>query len=260
MNDLILKFWWQHHHQNSWYNRFLWSKSFYISCLARYSYEAKFEIWAGLGWLGCLEFMNFLYFYNLFEQHLVWIKGHSIITWTRWGGGGQKMSVFVHTQDVKTVHSWEEAVNGKILSTLLLNDPYLSRIGIYDVVWNLNFLGLQCYADPNLSVVYFTNRDRSPHDLHRMTLPMILRIASRCSLLNLAKFSFNPFVHLFRLFDFFWSDWQRINWIKSSKFSNLLERFKYSSSLSPFFQVHTIQIICMKIKSEIPQPNWHYTV
>ena len=130
----------------------------------------------------------------------------------------------------------------------------------YICCMKFRFLGLQCYAGPNLSVVYFTNRDRSPHDLHRMTLPMILRIASRCSLLNLAKFSFNPFVHLFRLFDFFWSDWQRINWIKSSKFSNLLERFKYSSSLSPFFQVHTIQIICMKIKSEIPQPNWHYTV
>ena len=33
------------------------------------------------------------------------IGGHSITTWTRWGGGGQKMSVFVHAQDIKTVHA-----------------------------------------------------------------------------------------------------------------------------------------------------------
>ena len=107
----------------------------------------------------------------------------------------------------------------------------------YICCMKFRFLGLQCYAGPNLSCGF--------HDLYRMALPMIFRMASRCSLLNLAKFSFNPFVHKFRLFDFFWSDWQRINCIKSSKFSNLLERFKYSSSLSPLFQVHTIQIDCM---------------
>ena len=30
------------------------------------------------------------------------VGGHSITTWTR--GGGQKMSVFVHAQGIKTVH------------------------------------------------------------------------------------------------------------------------------------------------------------
>ena len=34
-------------------------------------------------------------------------RGHSITTWTRWGGGGQKMSVFVHAQGIKTVHAGE---------------------------------------------------------------------------------------------------------------------------------------------------------
>ena len=35
------------------------------------------------------------------------------------GGGGQKMSVFVHAQGIKTVHAGGEGVskNGKILST-----------------------------------------------------------------------------------------------------------------------------------------------
>ena len=113
---------------------------------------------------------------------------------------------------------------------------------VHDVAWFFIFLELECYTSSNLSAVYFTNRDSSPHDLYKMTLPMIFRMASRCSLLKLAKFSFNPFVHIFRLFDFFWSDWLRINWIKSSKFSNLLERFKYSSSSSPLFKVHTIQL------------------
>ena len=102
----------------------------------------------------------------------------------------------------------------------------------YICCMKFRFLGLQCYAGPNLSCGF--------HDLYRMALPMIFRMASRCSLLNLAKFSFNPFVHAFRLFDFLF-DWQRINWINSSKFSNLLERFKYSSSSAPLFQVHTIQ-------------------
>ena len=32
-------------------------------------------------------------------------RGHSITTWTRWGGGGLKISVFVHTLGVKTVHA-----------------------------------------------------------------------------------------------------------------------------------------------------------
>ena len=26
----------------------------------------------------------------------IFVRGHSITTWTRWGGGGQKLSVFVH--------------------------------------------------------------------------------------------------------------------------------------------------------------------
>ena len=34
------------------------------------------------------------------------LRGHSITRWTRWGGGGgQKMSVFVHAQGIKTVHA-----------------------------------------------------------------------------------------------------------------------------------------------------------
>ena len=39
------------------------------------------------------------------------------------GGGGQKMSVFVHAQGIKTVHAGGGSKNGKILSTLLLNAP-----------------------------------------------------------------------------------------------------------------------------------------
>ena len=33
------------------------------------------------------------------------------------GGGGQKMSVFVHAQGIETVHAGGGAKNGKILST-----------------------------------------------------------------------------------------------------------------------------------------------
>ena len=33
------------------------------------------------------------------------------------GGGGQKMSVFVHTKGLKPVHAGGEGQNGKILST-----------------------------------------------------------------------------------------------------------------------------------------------
>ena len=34
------------------------------------------------------------------------VRGHSITTWTRWGEG-KKMSVFVHAQGIKTVHTGE---------------------------------------------------------------------------------------------------------------------------------------------------------
>ena len=48
------------------------------------------------------------------------VRGHSITTYMdkmRWGGG-QKISVFVHAQGVKTVHAGEGgSKNGKILST-----------------------------------------------------------------------------------------------------------------------------------------------
>ena len=44
------------------------------------------------------------------------IRGHSITTWTSWGGG-QKMSVFVHAQGIKTVQVGGVGKNGKILST-----------------------------------------------------------------------------------------------------------------------------------------------
>ena len=42
------------------------------------------------------------------------------------GGGGQKMSVFVHAQSIKAVHADGGGVseNGKILSTQLMNAPY----------------------------------------------------------------------------------------------------------------------------------------
>ena len=33
------------------------------------------------------------------------------------GGGGQKLSVFVHAQGIKTVHAGGGSKNGKILST-----------------------------------------------------------------------------------------------------------------------------------------------
>ena len=33
------------------------------------------------------------------------VRGHSISAWTRWGGMGQKMSVFVHSQGIKTVQT-----------------------------------------------------------------------------------------------------------------------------------------------------------
>ena len=33
------------------------------------------------------------------------LRGHSITTWTKWGGRGHKMSVFVHANGIKTVHA-----------------------------------------------------------------------------------------------------------------------------------------------------------
>ena len=46
----------------------------------------------------------------------------------RRGEGGKKMSVFVHSQGIITVHGAEgEVKNGKILSTQLLNDPLCTR-------------------------------------------------------------------------------------------------------------------------------------
>ena len=33
------------------------------------------------------------------------LRGHSTTTWTTRGGGGQKMSIFVHAQGIKTVHA-----------------------------------------------------------------------------------------------------------------------------------------------------------
>ena len=45
------------------------------------------------------------------------------------GGGGQKMSVFVHAQGIKTVHAGRGGgKNGKILSTKLLNVPLWLRL------------------------------------------------------------------------------------------------------------------------------------
>ena len=46
-------------------------------------------------------------------QNAFWIflaiRGHSITTWTRWGGGGgQKKSVFVHAQGIKTVRAFKK--------------------------------------------------------------------------------------------------------------------------------------------------------
>jgi hypothetical protein len=41
------------------------------------------------------------------------------------GEGDQKISVFVHAKGIKTVHAGGGSKNGKILSTLLLNDPYV---------------------------------------------------------------------------------------------------------------------------------------
>ena len=56
------------------------------------------------------------------NYHLYLLWGHSITTWTRWGGEGRgsKMSVFVHAQGIKTIHAgWGRvgSKNGKILST-----------------------------------------------------------------------------------------------------------------------------------------------
>ena len=68
---------------------------------------------------------------------LVSIKwGHSITTWTRFmGGGGQKMSAFVHAQGIKTVHEGRGrgSKNDEILSTQLLNAPK-SKIQIKKIV------------------------------------------------------------------------------------------------------------------------------
>ena len=33
------------------------------------------------------------------------VRGHSITTWTRWGGRGSKYVCFFHSQDIKTVHA-----------------------------------------------------------------------------------------------------------------------------------------------------------
>ena len=59
------------------------------------------------------------------------LKGHSITTWTRWrrGEGGQKMSVFVHAQGIKTVHAgggrgfkkWQNSVQIIVISYISPN-------------------------------------------------------------------------------------------------------------------------------------------
>ena len=57
--------------------------------------------------------------FTLGKQRKNCTRGHSISTWTRWvGGGGYKMSVFVHAQGIKTVHARGGGSKiGKILST-----------------------------------------------------------------------------------------------------------------------------------------------
>ena len=63
------------------------------------------------------------------------IGGHSITTWTRLGGGGQKMSVFVHAQGIKTVHAerggggvkkWQNSVH--VVVECPLNSFYSSTL------------------------------------------------------------------------------------------------------------------------------------
>ena len=61
----------------------------------------------------CFESLNLAIFRMIFlridhcvrailsSYQLIW--GHSITTWTRWGGKGSKSSVFVYTQGIKTV-------------------------------------------------------------------------------------------------------------------------------------------------------------
>ena len=53
------------------------------------------------------------------------LRGHSITTWTRGGGGGSKTSSFLSTYRVKNVHveGGRGSKRGKIMSTWLLNDP-----------------------------------------------------------------------------------------------------------------------------------------
>ena len=48
--------------------------------------------------------------------HPYGVRGHSI-TGLDEGRGGQRMSVFVHAQGIKTVHAGEGAKKGTILST-----------------------------------------------------------------------------------------------------------------------------------------------
>jgi hypothetical protein len=45
--------------------------------------------------------------WHRFTEENSYIRGQSITTWTRWGGGGgcQKMSVSVHAEGIKTLHA-----------------------------------------------------------------------------------------------------------------------------------------------------------
>jgi hypothetical protein len=89
---------------------------------ARNLYNPKIKIIFEIAWT-LFEIILFIHFYPLkqalgrSQKHFIKniIRGHSITTWTRWREGGQKMSVFVHAQGIKTVHAgvktWQNSVH-----------------------------------------------------------------------------------------------------------------------------------------------------
>ena len=54
---------------------------------------------------------------------LHYIRGHSITTWTRRGGEGPKLAIFVHVQYIKNVHGGRYLGGQERAKLMSMNDP-----------------------------------------------------------------------------------------------------------------------------------------
>ena len=62
-------------------------------------------VWQELFWTKLKKILKFIYIFWEGFKILTLVRGHSLTTWTRWGGRESKKSVFVHAQGITTVHA-----------------------------------------------------------------------------------------------------------------------------------------------------------